>query len=189
MSEKLDLEALKEAGVQIDDAEFTEEKAVVIMPKDAGAFLDLQPLYDTKKPDNGKYRLDQKCEVVVIMQAYIDVNDMSLELEPDFTAVSELLGHKTATLRNWWARREMILEAGRAYVQNLKDVHALKLFMITQKVEEEMLNKDLSQVSFKDLAMGLKTLTVVRRVGEDGGNVKKVEHSHRISFVRPGSEG
>jgi len=188
MTENVDLEALKEAGVLID-GEFTEEKALEVLPKDAGAFLDLQPLYDTKKPDNGRYRLDQKCEAVVVMQAYIDVNDMSLELEPDFSAVSELLGHKIGTLRSWWKQKDVIREAGKAYVQNLKDVHDLKLFMITQKVEEEMLSKDLTKVSFKDLAMGLKTLTVVRHVGDDGtAPGKTVNHNHRISFVQPGSK-
>jgi len=188
MPEKLDLEALKDAGVIID-AEFVDDKALVEMPKGPGAFLDLQPLYDTKKPDNGKYRLEQKCEAIVILQAYMSVNDMSLELEPDFSEVSGFLGHNVGTMRLWWKNREQIMQVGREYIQNLKDVHQLKLFMITQKVEEEMLNKDLTQVSFKDLAMGLKTLTVVRKVGEDGSEIRKVDHRHTVKFVAPGSEG
>jgi hypothetical protein len=54
------------------------------------------------------------------------------------------------------------------------------------------LEKDLTNVSFKDLANSLKTLTIVRRVvqeGDAGHAGKTVHHEHRIKFVPPGIEG
>jgi hypothetical protein len=178
----------------IEEAEFTD---LAIVEKKLGitnnSFLDLRPLYDTTRPDNGKYRLDQKCEAVVMMQAYIDVNDMSLELEPEFSAVSEMLGYPVGTLKRWWNQKAQILETGRVYVKDLRDVHLLKLFTISQKIQEEMLDRGLKDVPFKDLAMALKTMTIVSRVVQDGsnngGSSKTVNHNHRISFVKPGVEG
>jgi hypothetical protein len=152
-----------------------------------GAFLDLKPLYDTKKPENGLYRLDQKCEAVVMMQAVQDVNPNSLDMEPDYNSVSDLLGYDHRTLKRWWGQRDNILKASTDYVEGLRDVHLLKLFTITQKVEEQMLNYDLSNVPFKDLAMAVKTLTIVRSVVQDGSehNTKTVNHNHRVMVVKP----
>jgi len=125
------------------------------------------------------------------MQAFIDINDMTLELEPDFSAVAEVLGYPVGTLKRWWGQKEQILDTGRAYVKDLRDVHLLKLFTITQKIQEEMINRPLKDVPFKDLAMAMKTMTIVSRVVRDGdGNTPKVvNHNHRISFVKPGTEG
>jgi len=178
---------------QIEDAEFTD---LAIVEKKLGikdnSFLDLRPIISTKRPDNGKYDLHQKAEAVVLMSIYIDVNDLTLELEPDFSQVSEHIGYSVQTLRRWWKQKETILDLAKTYVKDLQDVHALKLFTITRRVEDELLEKDLSGVSFKDLANSLKTLTIVRRVvqeGDAGHAGKTVHHEHRIKFVPPGIEG
>ena len=194
MPEKLDLEALKEAGIIID-GEFTEERLATLekgldLPTGGQAFLNLKPLYDTRKEDNGRYRFDMKVEAIVNLTAHMDISEDSLELEPDFSPVSEYLNIPVQTLKSWWLNREAIVATAGVLVDQLTQASTLKNLIVMQRAQESLATRDFDKVSVKDLVILLKTLTVMNRISLDGSvNTKTIKHDHRISFVRPGSEG
>ena len=194
MTEKLDLVALKEAGV-ILEGEFTEEALATLeegldLPKGNESFLNLKPLYDSRKEDNGKYRFDMKVEAIVNLRAHMDINETRLELEPDFSSVSEYLNVPVQTLRQWWKNRESIVATASVLVDQLTQASTLKNLIILQKAQESLATRDFDKVSVKDLVILLKTLTVMNRISLDGSlNKKTVDHKHTVAFVKPGSDG
>jgi len=194
MTEKLDLVALKEAGV-ILEGEFTEEALATLeegldLPKGNESFLNLKPLYDSRKEDNGKYRFDMKVEAIVNLRAHMDINETRLELEPDFSSVSEYLNVPVQTLRQWWKNRESIVATASVLVDQLTQASTLKNLIIMQKAQESLATRDFDKVSVKDLVILLKTLTVMNRISLDGSlNKKTVDHKHTVAFVKPGSDG
>ena len=173
----------------IEDAQLV-ENVLGPMPKGNNAFLDLKPIYDMAKPDSGRYRFDQKVEALVHLTAHMDVNDMSLELEPNFHAVAEYLKISNDTLKRWWQERDEILETAGILADQISKASVIKNMVIKQQAQEALLDRDFSETSVKDLVLLLKTLTVMDHISLSGvGNKPKVEEGQRIQFVLPESSG
>ncbi len=176
---------------EIEDAEITDlatiENVLGPMPKGNTAFLDLKPIYDMRIPENGRYRFDQKVEAIVHLTAHMEVNEASLEIEPDFREVATYLSISSATLRKWWTQREEILTTAGTLAGQIAQASTIKNMVIKQQAQESLINRDFDEVSVKDLVLLLKTLTVMDHINLNGGVSKVVKHEHRIAFVMPDS--
>lgn len=136
-------------------------------------------LLDVKQVNTVNYSsIDQK--LAVELMAY-DARIFGDELTPKYTQWSNILNIPKTTLRDWWQRRDEIMESGNALGDQLPNIIAQKMQAGILLAIEELYTR-LPKMSTRDMLDYIKTVFPIQRLltGKSTQNIEK-----KISYTPP----